>query len=101
MLRFIKQTAADDARLAADLTELGLLGIEGFSQLEIPVSDFQEGDVFQIHQARSTGTKAFCNNSTRKDWARVKTGEEESHGDLRGRAVARLLRLLKIRNILS
>ena len=49
MLRFIKQTAADDPQLPADPTKQGLLAVERFTQLEIPVSDFQEADVFQIH----------------------------------------------------
>jgi len=49
LLRFVKQTAADDQRLPADSAELGLLPIEGFAQLEIPVPDLQETDRFQIH----------------------------------------------------
>jgi len=61
MLCFIKQTAADDPQLPADPTELGLLPVERFTQLEIPVSDFQEADVFQIHPASCTGKKAFRN----------------------------------------
>jgi len=68
MLRFIKQTAADDPRLPADPTELRLLLLERFTQLEIPVSDFQRAEVFQIHRARCTGTKAFSNGGDRNDW---------------------------------
>jgi len=101
MLRFIKETTADYPRLPADRTELGLLPVERCTPLEIPVSDFQEANVFQIHRARCTGTKAFRNGGARNDWVWVKTGEEESYGDLPGRAVARLLELFKIRNILS
>ena len=59
MLRFTKQTVADDDLLSSDPTELGLLPVEQFTHLEIPVADFQETDVFQIHRARSTGTMAF------------------------------------------
>jgi len=51
ILRFIRQTAADDRRLPADPAELGLLPVEGVAQLEIPVPDFQETDGFQIHWA--------------------------------------------------
>jgi len=101
MLRFIKQTAADDPPLPADPTKLQLLPIERFTQLEIPVSDFQEADVFQIYQARCTEPKAFHNGSARNDWVWVQTGGEESYGDLRGRVVAPLLALFKIRNVLS
>jgi hypothetical protein len=101
ILRFTRQTAADDRRLPADPTELGLLPVEGFAQLEIPVADFQETDRFQIHRARCTGTKAFRNGGPRNDWVWVQTGGEANYGDLRGRVVARLLALFKIRNILS
>jgi len=84
MLRFIKQTAVDDPRLPADPTELGLLLVERFTKLEIPVSDFQQSDVFQIHQACCTGTKAFLNGGARNDWVWVQTSGEESYRDLRG-----------------
>ena len=88
MLRFIRQTIADDQRLPSDGTELGSLPVEQFIHLEIPVSDFQEADVFQIHCARCTGTKAFRNDDPRNDWIWVQAGGEESYGDLRGRVVA-------------
>ena len=71
ILCFIRQTAADDRRLPADPAELGLLPVEGFAQLEIPVPDFQETDKFQIHQARCTGTKAFRNGGSRNNWVWV------------------------------
>jgi len=101
ILRFIRQTAADDRRLPADPAELGLLPVEGFAQLEIPVPDFQETDRFQIHRARCTGTKAFRNGCSSNDWLWVQTGGEANYEDLRGSVVARLLALFKIRNILS
>jgi len=98
---FIRQTAADDRRLAADPAELGLLPIEGFAQLEIPVPDFQDTDMFQIRQARCTGTKALRNGGSRNNWVWVQTGGEANYGDLQGRVVARLLALFKIRNIVN
>ena len=101
MLRFIQQTAVDDPWLPADPTELGSLPVERFTQLAIPVSDFQGDDGFQIHWACCPGTKAFRNGSARNDWVWVQSGGEESCGDLRGRAVAQLLALFKIRNVLS
>jgi len=52
ILRFIRQTAADQRRLPADRAELGLLPVEGFAQLEIRVPKVQETDRFQIHWAR-------------------------------------------------
>jgi len=100
MLRFIRQTAVDDQRLPADPAELGLLPVEVFAQLEIPVPDFQETDRFQIHRARCTGTRALRNGGSRNDWVWVQTGGEANCGDLQGHVVARLLALFKIRNIL-
>jgi len=67
MLRFTKQTVADDHPLSSDPTELRLLPVEQFTHLEIPVADFQKTDVFQIHRARSTGTMAFRSGSPRND----------------------------------
>ena len=58
MLRFIRQTIAGDQRLPSNRTELGSLPVEQFTHLEIPVSDFQEADVFLVHRACCTGTKA-------------------------------------------
>jgi len=101
ILHFIRQTAADDRRLPADSAELVLLSVEGFAQLEIPVPDVQETDRFQIHRARCTGTRAFCNGGSRNDWVWVQTGGEANYGDLWGRVVARLLAVFKIRNIVS
>jgi len=101
MLCFIKQPAANDPWLPADPTELGLLPIDRFTQLEITVSDFQEADLFQIHQARWTGTKAFSKGGARNNWVWVQTNREECYGVLQGRALARLLALFKIRNVLS
>ena len=69
MPAFIKQTAADDPLLPSDPTELGLLPVKRCTQLQIPVSDFQEADVFQMHRARWTGTKAFRNGGARNDRA--------------------------------
>jgi len=100
ILGFTGQTAADDRRLPADPTELGLLPVEAFAQPEIPVADFQEADGFQIHRARCTGTKAFCNSGPRNECVGVQTGGEANSGDLRGQVVPRLLALFTIRNIL-
>jgi len=56
MLRFIRQTIADDQWLPSDRTELGSLPVEQFKHLQIPVSDFREAHVFQIYRARCTRT---------------------------------------------
>jgi len=57
--------------------------------------------MFQIRRARCTGTKAFRNGGPRNDWVLIQVGGEDSYGDLRGRVVARLLGVFKIRNVLS
>ena len=101
MLRFIRQTIGDDQRLPPDGTEFVSLPVEQFTHLEIPVSDYQEAEVYQIHRAGCTGKKAFRNGDPRNNWIWVQAGGDESFGDLRGRVVAQLLALFKIRNILS
>jgi len=68
MLRFTKQTVADDHLLSSDPTELGLLPVEQFTHREIPEADFNEMAVFQIHRARSTGTMAFRSGGPRNAW---------------------------------
>jgi len=101
ILGFPRQTAADDQRLPAYPTELGLLPVEEFAQFEIPVADFQETDKFQIHRASCTGTKAFRNGSHNNYWVWVQPGGEPSFGDLPGHVLARLRASFKTRNILS
>jgi len=71
ILHCTRQTAADDRWLPADPTELELLTVEGFAQLEIPVGDFHETDRFQIYRARCTETKAFRKGGPRNDWVWV------------------------------
>jgi len=68
ILHFIRQSAADDRRLPANSAELWLLPVEGFAQLEIPMPDFQETDMFQMHWAHCSGTKALHNGGSRNDW---------------------------------
>jgi len=101
MLRFTKQTVADVYPLSSHPTELGLLPVEQFTHLEIPVADFQETDVFQIHRARNTRTMACHSGGPRNDWVWIQPGGQDSYGDLRGRGVAQLLALFKIRNVFS
>jgi len=68
ILHFTTQTGADDGQLPADPTKLGLLPVEAFAQMKIPVADFQETYRFQIHQARCTRTKAYRKGRPRNDW---------------------------------
>jgi len=67
------------------------LPIELLTQLEVPVLAFQEADVYEIHDARSTGTLLFRNQGSRNDWIWVQAGIEEMYGALRGRLPAKLV----------
>jgi len=67
ILSFTMQTAVDDSQFPADPTERGLLSVAGFAQLEITVVDIQQTDMFHIHRARCSRTKAFCNSGPRND----------------------------------
>src|SRR5205807_513664 len=48
MLRYIKQTMADEQQLPTNRIELRFFPTERFTQLEIPVPDIQETGVFRI-----------------------------------------------------
>jgi len=96
ILPFIQHTVVDDPP-----TQLGLLSVDQFTYLEIPVADFLETDVFQIHRAPCTRTQAFCNSGPRNDLVWIQAGGEESYRDLRGQGVARFVGLVMMRNILS
>jgi len=87
ILRFTKQTVADNHLLSSDQTEQGLLRlpVERFIDTEIPVADFQETDVIQIHRAHSTGTMAFRSCGSRNDLVWIQAGGEDSYRNLRGR----------------
>jgi len=44
---------------------------------------------------------SFRSGGPRNDWVWIQAGGEDSYGDLRGRRVAQLLALFKIRNVFS
>jgi len=67
-VRFLKRTVADHPPLPTHPTELWLLAIEQVTQLEIPVTHFQETDMFPIHRPRCTEIKAFRNSGPRNKW---------------------------------
>jgi len=66
MLCFIQQTIMDDPLLPTDPTNLRLLPVQQVTYLEIPVANFQETEVFQIHQHHTPGI-ASC---ARSDYCR-------------------------------
>ena len=69
--------------------------------LEVPVPAFQETEVYNIHCARSTGSRLFGNQGSRNDWVGVHAGWEGSYGMLRGRLPAKFIALFKIRDFIS
>ena len=88
---YVRQTMADEGQLPVDPRELKFLPAERFTLLEIPVPDFQETDIFQVHRAPSTGRKSFRNSGAGNDWIWIQAGGLDMYGELRRLAVARLV----------
>ena len=99
LVNYVSQTTADERQLPVDPCELKFLPAEQFTQLEIPVADFQDTVIFQVHRARCMGRKSFRNSGARNDCIWIKAGGLDMYGELRGRAVACLVGLFKIRNV--
>ena len=99
LINYVRQTMADERQLPVDPSEMKFLPAEQFTQLEIPVPDFQETDIFQVHRARCTGRKSFRNSGARNDWIWIQASGLDMYGELRGPAVAHLVGLFKIRNV--
>ena len=99
LINYVRQTMADERQLPVDPSELGILPAGRFMQLGIPVPDLQETDIFQIHRARCTGRKSFRNSGARNDWIWKQAAGLDVYGERRGRAVAPLVGLFKIRNV--
>ena len=72
--------------------------MELLTQLEILVLAFQESGVYDIHRARYTGARLFCNQTSQNDCVWVQARGENMYGALRGRLPARLIALFKIRS---
>ena len=66
--------------------------------MEIPVTVFQESEVFDIYHVRCTRALHFTNQGSRNDWVWVRAGTEEMYGALRGHLPAKLVTLIKIRD---
>ena len=99
LIGYLSQTMADERQLPVDPSERKFLPAEQFTQLEIPVPDFQGTNIFQIHRGCCTGRKSFPNSGARNDWIWIQAGGLDMYGELRGRAVAGLVGLCKIRNM--
>ena len=57
LINYVRQSVANERQLPVDLSELKFHPAEHFTQLGIPVPDFQETDIFQIQRLRFTGRK--------------------------------------------
>jgi len=68
-------------------------------QLKIPVPDFQDTDIFQVHCSCCTGKKSFRNSCSRNELIGIQAGALDMYGKLSGGVVAHLGRLLMIRNM--
>ena len=68
------------------------------TQLEIPVLAFQKSGVYDIHWARCTCARLFLNQTSRDDCVWIQAGGQNMYGALRGRLLARLIALFKIRS---
>ena len=98
LIRYSSHNLPIDHCLPEDHATVLSLPIELLTQLDVPVTTFQEADVYEIHCVRSTGTLHCRNQGSRNDWICVQAGTEEMYGALRGRLPARLVALLKIRD---
>ena len=99
LINYVRQTMADERQLPVHPSELKFLPAEQFTQVKIPVPDFQETDIFQVHRARWTGSKSFRNSGARNDCTWIQAGGLDMYGELRERAVARLVDLFIMRNV--
>ena len=59
LVNYIRRAVTDKRQLSVDPSEQKFSPAELFTQLEIPVADFQETNIFQVHRARCTGKKSF------------------------------------------
>jgi len=98
LIRYSRHNLPTERRLPEEPAILQLLPVELLKQLEFPVLEFQETDVYDIHRARCTGTHRFRNQESRNDWVWVQAGRQEIYRALRGRLLAKLVALFKIRD---
>ena len=81
MLPFTRPTVADNHPLSSDPTTLGLHLVQHFTHCK-PVAGFQETDIFQIHWACHTGTKAFHGGYFRNNQVWIQAGQKDSYSDV-------------------
>ena len=59
LVNYVHQTMADKRQLPVDTSELKFLPAEQFTQHDIPVPDFQETDIFQVHHVHCMRKNSF------------------------------------------
>jgi len=98
LIRYTGDNLLPERRLLEGHVILESLPVELLTQLEISVLAFQETEIYDIHPARCTGALNFRNDGSRKDWVWVQAGTEDMYGALRGRLLAKLVALFKMRD---
>jgi len=95
LIRYSRLSLPPERRLLENLSILRALPVELLTQLEIPVLAFQESGVYDIHRARCTGARLFCNQTSRNDCVWILASGENMYCALRGRLPARLIALFQ------
>ena len=97
LIRYSRLSLPPERRLPENPAIFLAWVVELLTQLEIPVLAFQESGVYVIHRARCTGARLFCNMTSQNDYIWIQAGGENMYGALRGRLLARVIVLFKIR----
>jgi len=98
LIQYSRHNLPPEHPLPEDPAILESLPVELLTQLEIPVLEFQETEIYDIYLARCTGALNFRNHGSRNDWGCVRAGTEDMYGALQGRLPARFVGLFKIRD---
>jgi len=98
LIRYSWHNLPTERQLPEHHAILQSLPVELLTPLKIPVVAFQESHVYEIHHTRCTDALDFRNQGSRNDWVWVQAGSGEMYGALRGRLLAKLVALFKIRD---
>jgi len=97
LIQYSRLSLPPERRLPENPAILPALLVELLTILEILVLAFLESGVYNIYRARCTGARLFRNQTCRNDCVWIQAGGENMYGALRGRLLARLISLFKIR----
>ena len=98
MIRIYWRRDLKDNRLASFfIQEIESYPAQLFTSIDIPVRQFQQELVVDMHRARATGPHRFRDGPPRADWVWIRTGASHAYGSLRGHLPGRLCCLFKLR----